>query len=95
MDINKLYYTMNLLDDEVWNQKSRATTANSMYFQSNRDDEEYGYWDSNDGKTWEAVSPSRTYCRCVSDSEEVECDQINNGDRGLDVADGLQFVSDE
>lgn len=86
---------MNLLDDEVWNQKSRATTANSVYFQSNRDDEEYGYWDSNNGNTWEAVFPPRTYCLCVSDSEEVECHQINKGDRGLDVADGLQFVSDE
>ena len=80
---------MNLLDDEVWNQKSRATTANSVYFQSNRDDEEYGYWDSNDGKNWEAVAPPLTCCRCVSDSEKVECDQINNGDRGLDVADRL------
>ena len=86
---------MNLLDDEVWNQKSRATTANSVYFQSNRDEEEYGYRDSNTGNTWEAVFPPRTYCLCVSDSEEVECHQINKGDRGLDVADGLQFVSDE
>ena len=66
-----------------------------MNFHGNRDDEEDGNWDSNDGRSWEAITPPRTFCRCVSNRVQVEEDKVKHGDRSFDVAEDLQLVRNE